>query len=129
MDTTPGEIAPQPELSLKNVAPASPGRLDLLAAGLMLFGLLAILWLGLLSAFLSGFLVYFLIQYGVGLLGRFGILPRVGRLVLALAIAVLVIGGLTAAIIGLVSFLSSGQDNLGTLLQRMVEVVDSIKIY
>jgi predicted PurR-regulated permease PerM len=129
MDTTPGDISPQNELSTRNVATASPGRLDLLAAALMLVGLLAILWLGILSAFLSGFLVYFLIQFGVGQLGKLGVQRRVGRIVLALVIAVLVIGGLTAAIIGLVSYLSSGQDNLATLMQRMVEVVDSVKVY
>ncbi len=129
MDTRPGEIAPQNEVSTKNVAPASPERLDQLAAVLMLAGLAALLWLGLFSAFLSGFLVYYLIQFGVGQLGKFGVLPRTGRIVLALVIAVLVIGGLTAGIIGLVSFLSSGQDNLGKLLQRMVEVVDSVKVY
>jgi predicted PurR-regulated permease PerM len=129
MDETVGELASQNEVSPKNVALASPGPLDGLAAGLMLAGLLAILWLGLLSAFLSGFFVYFLIQYGVHWLGKFGVIPRIGRIVLALAIAILLIGGLTIGIVALVSFLSSDQDNLGKLMQRMVEVVGSVKTY
>ena len=99
------------------------------AAGLMLAGLLAILWLGLFSAFLSGFLVYFLIQFGVGWLGKFGVLPRVGRIVLALVIAVFVIGGLTSAIIALVSFLSNGQDNLGRLCSAWSRSSSNAKVY
>ena len=109
--------------------PQVPGGADLVAQGLVLLGLLAILWLGLLSAFLAGFFIYFLIEYGVRRLGRFGVLPGVARIVLALAIAVIVIVGLTFGIIALVSFMSNDQDNLGRLLQRMAEVVSNAKVY
>jgi predicted PurR-regulated permease PerM len=117
------------EVSSKNVAVPSPGGADLVSQVLVLFGLLLILWLGLLSAFLAGFFIYFLIEFGVGRLAKMGILPRVSRIILALAIAVLFIGALTIGIVALVSFLSSGQDNLSTLLQRMAEVVDGAKVY
>ncbi len=94
MDTTPGDISPQNELSPKNVAPASPGKLDFLAAGLMLGGLIAILWLGLLSAFLSG---SWSISSSSSVLGGSASSASSGAsggIVLALVIAVLVIGGL-----------------------------------
>jgi predicted PurR-regulated permease PerM len=115
--------------SSKNVAGPSPGAADLVAPALVLLGLLLILWLGLLSAFLAGFFIYFLIEFGVRRLGKIGVLPGVARIVLALAIAIAVIAGLTFAIVALVSFMSSDQDNLGRLVQRMAEVVGNAKTY
>ncbi len=123
MDATPEDTSP------KNVAAPSPSGADLVSQALVVLGLLAILWLGLLSAFLAGFFIYFLIEFGVRRLGKIGVIPGVARIVLALAIAIIVIAGLTFGIIALVSFMSNDQDNLGRLLQRMAEVVSNAKAY
>jgi predicted PurR-regulated permease PerM len=115
--------------SSKTEASPNLGAVDLLAQALVLLGLLLILWLGLLSAFLAGFFIYFLIEFGVRRLGKIGVLPGVARIVLALAIAIAVIAALTFGVLALVAFLSSDQDNLGRLLQRMAEVVSHAKTY
>jgi predicted PurR-regulated permease PerM len=120
MDTLP-DSAIQPSYT----SPIS--RLEitsLVLAGLALFG---ILYLGILSALLSGLLIYLLVQSAVPLFRHVGVTRRVGKaLVLALLAAVIGVG-ISLGAVQLFTLLTSGSDSLVALLQQMADVVSTAR--
>jgi len=104
-------------------------RIYLLTQILALITLLAILMLGLLPAFLAGFLVYHLVDFGSRVMARFGIMPLIGKLVLLLLLAVLIISAVTFSMSAAASHLTDGPESVVILLQRMADIVDRGKTY
>jgi predicted PurR-regulated permease PerM len=101
----------------------------LFAFGLMLLGLGATLWLDLLPALLGGFLVYFAIEAGSRLLRRMGVVRFSARLILLIVIILVLLSLLGAAILGVISFISHGQESIVSLLQRMADIVGGARTY
>jgi predicted PurR-regulated permease PerM len=89
--------------------------------------LLIALKYGLLASLLAGLLVYELVQ--VLAPGRTSTLVRrrTGKIIAVALLATIVIVAIAAGILGLVSLLSSGPENLSILLQKMAEVIESAR--
>jgi predicted PurR-regulated permease PerM len=85
--------------------------------------LLGTLWQGLLPALLGGLFIYFLVEFGSRQLGRVGVIPAMGKLILLAFAALVVIAAFAAFIIGMVSFVSEGPESIVVLLQRMADIV------
>ncbi len=82
-----------------------------------------VLWLGLLPSLLGGLLIYQLVIFGARGLTDLGVRPLVGKTILIITIAVLVIAALTLGGFMFASFISNGQESLVVLLQKMADVV------
>ena len=96
---------------------------------LALLALVAALALGLLPALLAGLLIYQLVEFGARLLGRAGVIPAMGRIILLIFVALIVVAGITLGTLVLVSRLTEGPESLVVLLQRMADVVDAARSY
>lgn len=89
--------------------------------------LLAALQFHLLGSLLAGSLVYQLVHLLAPGRGSTLVHRRTGKIVVVALLAVLVIGGIAAAILGLAALLSSGSENLAVLLQKMAEVIETAR--
>lgn len=96
---------------------------------LALIGLLVTLWLGLLPALLGGLLVYQLVDFGTRLLGRIGIIPATGKIILLVFVSLLVISAFAYLVAFFASSITDGPESLVVLLQRMADVVDRGRSY
>ena len=107
------------------VSPSELGRDDLWRWLFSAVALLLTLQLHLLPALIAALLVYVLVH----LLAARLRLPSMGndraKLLAVALIALLVIAGITLAVVGVISFLRSGNDNLPALLQKLAEVIDA----
>lgn len=95
-------------------------------AALALYGILE---LRLLSALLSGLLVYNLVHLAAALLGRLGVdnlLAKTLALTLLAAIFILII---VAAVFSGISLLTSGSESVVTLLTKMAEIIATTRIH
>ena len=99
-------------------------KIEISSYVLVALALVLTITLGLLPAFLAGFLVYRLVELGSIALERVGILPKIGRIVLLIIIVVLVVSGISFGGIGLVSGLTSGPESLSVLMRKIADVVD-----
>lgn len=90
---------------------------------LALTALIGAIKLNLLPALLGGLLVYFLVEFGARMLGRIGVIPRMGRLILLVVIALVLIAVLALGIVATVPYVSEGPESFVVLLQRMADVV------
>src|SRR5688572_13384397 len=88
--------------------------------------LLAILKLHLLSAVFAGLLVYELVQSLAPFLKRRLFTER-SRLAAVVVLSVLIIGLLSAAIVGALAFFRSDAGSLTALLQRMADIIDGAR--
>jgi predicted PurR-regulated permease PerM len=118
---------PRPEKSIPfNSAAISP-RLELATQILTGLALLGVLQFHLLASLLAGLLVYQLVHLlAPGHNSRF-MHRRTGKIIVVALIAILVIAAIGGAILGLISLLSSGSENLSVLLQKMAEVIDTAR--
>lgn len=89
--------------------------------------LYTILEFGLLSALLSGLLIYQLVQFAAPALQRFGMNRSVGTTLAVTIIATLIGLAITVGIIELISLLTRGFNNLAVLLQKMAEVISTAR--
>jgi predicted PurR-regulated permease PerM len=96
---------------------------------LALLALLGVLWLGLLSALLSGLLVYNLVQFAAPQLGRLGVSSKLTKTIALSMLAVIFALLIAAAIASGVSQLTGGSENIVTLLKRMAEIIDTARIH
>lgn len=85
-----------------------------------------VLWLHLLSALLAGLLVYELVRVIAPLLQR-RLSGKRSRLVAIVVLASLIVGFLTAAIIGVVAFFRSDAGSLPVLLQEMADIIEAAR--
>lgn len=90
---------------------------------LALVALTGALWFGLLPSLLGGLLVYFLVEFGARQLGRVGVIPRMGRLILLVVISLVLISIFATGIVVTVPYISEGPESFVVLLQRMADVV------
>lgn len=114
--TAPG--AAKPNVSLK----APPGRIAawiFAAAALFL-----VLKFGLMSALLSGLLVFQLVHTLARLVDR-RVKGHWARLIAVMLIAALVVGGLTLATLGLIAFFRADTGGEQALLARLMEIIDA----
>jgi predicted PurR-regulated permease PerM len=95
--------------------------------GLAARGLVGVLLLGLLPALVAGFFIHQLVEFGAAKLGRVGILPHIGRVILLIVIAVIVISAISFGVAGLVSRMTAGPESLVVLLHKMADVVDTAR--
>ncbi len=102
-------------------------RLYIFTQTLTVLALCAILQLGLLPALLSGLLVYFLIEFGARRLGRWGIIPSRGRIILLFVVAMFFVSLLALGIIKIIAYVSDGPESLVVLLQSMADTVDAAR--
>lgn len=88
--------------------------------------LVLVLGLHLLTAFLSGLLVFELVHMIAPLLQRrfFG---RRSRMVAVALLATLIVGAITAAVIGVIVFMRSEAGNLPALLTKMAEILEAAR--
>lgn len=91
--------------------------------------LLAVLALGLLPALLGGLFVYFIVEFGSRILGRIGVIPATGRIILLAIVALATISAFASGIVTSVSFISEGPESLVVLFQRMADIVDAGRDY
>lgn len=96
---------------------------------LALAALVAVLAMGLLPALLGGFFVYFVVEFGNRMLGRIGVLPDMGRLILLVIIALATIAAFAAGIVASISFISEGPENVVVLFQRIADIVEAGRDY
>src|SRR3954453_21899790 len=102
-------------------------RLELGQQVLTGFALLAALQFHMLASLLAGLLVYQLVHllapsHGSGFVHR-----RTGKIIIVALLAIVVIAAIGAGILGLISLLSSGSENLSVLLQKMAEVIETAR--
>jgi predicted PurR-regulated permease PerM len=88
--------------------------------------LLVALWLHLLPALLAGLLVYELVHVLAPLLRR-RLSDERSRLVAVVILASLIVGVVTAAVVGAVAFFRSDSSSLPPLLQKMADIIDSAR--
>jgi predicted PurR-regulated permease PerM len=93
-------------------------------AGLALY---AILEFGLLSALLSGLLIYQLVQFAAPVLHRTGMNRSLGTTVAVTFVATLIGVAITFGVIELVSLITRGVENVAVLLQKMAEVISTAR--
>jgi predicted PurR-regulated permease PerM len=119
---------PRPEkpIPFRRAAAISP-RLELATQVLTGLALLGALQFHLLASLLAGLLVYQLVHsLAPGHNSRF-VRRRTGKIIVVALLAILVIAAIGAAILGLISLLSSGSENLSVLLQKMAEVIETAR--
>ena len=107
-----------------------PTKTETFEAVSLLFAVLALyatLKFGLLSALLSGLLIYQLVQFAAPVVLRVGMNRNLGTTVAVTVIAVLIGLGITLGVVELVSLLTRGFDNLAVLLQKMAEVISTAR--
>ena len=105
----------------------SSPRLEITTQVLTTFALIGALRVGLLPSLLAGLLVYELVhsispRQNSGLVSR-----RTGKIVVVALLAVIVIVGIGAAILGLFFLLSSGSESISILLQKMADVIETAR--
>lgn len=96
---------------------------------LTLLALIGAILLNLLPALLGGLLVYFLVEFGARMLGRIGVIPAMGRLILLVVISLVLISVLALGIVSMVPYVSEGPESFVVLLQRMADVVHTARNY
>src|ERR1044071_9134297 len=92
------------------------------AVGVLLF----VLWLHLLPALLAGLLVYELVHVLAPLLRR-RLSDERSRLFAVVILASLIVGVVTAAVVGAMAFFRSDSGSVPMLLQRMADIIDSAR--
>lgn len=103
-------------------SPHSIERIKLASYFLMAFGLLAILYKGLVAAVFAGLLVYSLIHLISPKISR-KFIGEKSKLVVAAALGVAVIASLSLATWATISFFKSDAGNMHTLLQKLADMI------
>jgi predicted PurR-regulated permease PerM len=103
-------------------------RIEFAMQVLAAVALIGALRLGLLSSLLAGLLVYELVHV---LAPRRNDLVRrrTGKIIIVALLAIFVIAATAAGILGLISLLSGGSDNLAVLLQKMADIVETARAH
>ncbi len=107
----------------------SKHKIDTASLIISVLSLAAVLWFGLLPAFLTGMLVFQIVHSFTPFLSRIGIVPNLSKSVILLIIATVVLTGISFGIIGLASFLSGSSGGLSMLMQKMAEAIDTARTY
>jgi predicted PurR-regulated permease PerM len=103
----------------------SPEAPEIVSWFLAAAALLLVLWLHLLPALLAGLLVFELVHVLAPLLQRLA--SERSRLAAVVVLSTLIVGLLTAAILGAAAFFRSDAGSLPVLLQKMADIIDSTR--
>src|SRR5215217_166864 len=124
----PGEHHPRPEkpIPFRRAVITSP-PLALATQALTGLALLGALQFHLLASLLAGLLVYQLVHLLAPSHTSTLVHRRTGKIIVVALLAVVVIAAIGAAILGLISLLSSGSESLSVLLQKMAEVIETAR--
>jgi predicted PurR-regulated permease PerM len=119
---------PQPgkPVPFRGAVTSSP-RLEVTTQILAGIALLAALKLGLLASLLAGLLVYELVHLLAPGRNNPLVTRRTGKIIVVALLAILVIAAIGAGVLGLISLLSGGSENLPVLLQKMAEVIETAR--
>jgi predicted PurR-regulated permease PerM len=119
---------PRPEkpIPFRGAVTSSP-QLEITTQALTGLALIAALHVGLLASLLSGLLVYELVHVLAPGHTSTLVRRRTGKIIVVALLAIIVIVAIGAAILGLISLLSSGSENLSVLLQKMAEVIETAR--
>src|SRR3954464_112546 len=124
----PGGHHPRPEKPIPfRRAATSSTRLQIATQILTGLALLGALQFHLLASLLAGLLVYQLVHLLAPSHTSTLVRRRTGKIIVVALLAVFVIAAIGAAILGLISLLSSGSENLSVLLQKMAEVIETAR--
>jgi predicted PurR-regulated permease PerM len=102
-------------------------KLELAAQILAGLALVAVLKLGLLSALLSGLLIYELVHLVALKLNRVGVTHEVGKAVALILLASLIAVAMALGGIGLLALLTGRSESLVVVLQKMAEVIETAR--
>jgi predicted PurR-regulated permease PerM len=116
---------PPPGGPLPSEGVAAP-RIEITTQVLAAIALIGALKLGLLASLLAGLLVYELVHVLAPSRNDL-VRRRTGKIIVVALLAVFVIIATGAGILGLISLLSGGSDNLAVLLQKMAEVIETAR--
>ncbi len=105
----------------------SSPRLQITTQILAAFALVGALRVGLLASLLAGLLVYELVHSLAPRRNSRLVSRRTGKIVVVALLALIIIVGIGAAILGLLSLLSSGSESLSVLLQKMADVIETAR--
>jgi len=119
--------APESPSSQSAVATADAIRMDTISLVLAGLGLFGILYLGLLSSLLSGFLIYLIVQTAVPLFRYLGMTRRVGKALVLALFASLIFFLVTWGVVESMSLLSGGSEGVVALLQQMADVISTAR--
>src|SRR5829696_9071551 len=121
-----GHPRPERPIPFRGAVPRSP-RLELAAQVVTGLTLLGTLQFHLLGSLLAGLLVYELVHLLAPSHSSTFVHRRTGKIIVVALLAIFVIAAIGAAILGLISLLSSGSENLSVLLQKMAEVIETAR--
>src|SRR3954463_1941093 len=119
-------LRPEKPVPLLRAVTSSP-RLQIATQVLTGLALLGALQFHLLASLLAGLLVYQLVPPPAPSHTSPLVRRRTGKIIVVALLAVFVIAAIGAAILGLISLLSSGSENLSVLLQKMAEVIETLR--
>src|SRR3954465_7610317 len=124
----PLDLHPRPEKPIPfRGSVISALRLEIATQVLTGLALVATLHVGLLASLLSGLLVYELVHVLAPSHTSTLVHRRTGKIIAVALLATIVIIAIGAGILGLISLLSSGSENLSVLLQKMAEVIETAR--
>jgi predicted PurR-regulated permease PerM len=112
-----------------NISSPPATRIYVASCALAFIALYAVLELGLLSALLSGLLVYNLVHLAAPMLGRLGVDNVLAKTLALTILAIVFILLIAAAVFSGISLLTSGSENVVTLLKRMAEIIATTRIH
>jgi predicted PurR-regulated permease PerM len=126
----PGGRHPRPEkpIPLRRAATTSP-QLELATQVLTGLALLGTLQFHLLASLLAGLLVYELVHVLAPSHDSTFVHRHTGKIIAVALLATIVVVATGAAILGVVTLLSSGPENLSVLLQKMAEVIETARAH
>ncbi|MGH6862533.1 MAG: hypothetical protein ACRECY_20000, partial [Phyllobacterium sp.] len=96
---------------------------------LAFFALIGVLQLGLLSALLSGLLVYSLVHMAAPVLGKLGVSNGLTRTVALALLGLVFILLIVAMVMSGVELLTDGSEGIVSLFQKMAEIIDTAQLH
>ena len=126
LDHVGRRLDPESPVPLRGASVGSP-RLQIATQILAALALFGALQFHLLSSLLAGLLVYELVHVLAPRRDSALMHRRTGKIIAVAVLAGVVILATGAAILGLVALLSSGSENVAVLLQKMAEVIDTLR--
>lgn len=104
-------------------------RMQWMTFAMAVLALALVLKYGLLAALISGLLVYHLVEMGARRLGRIGIIPATGKVMLLVLVVLVIMALIALGVLGIESQLANGTDSVAALLQKMADVVEAGRGY
>jgi predicted PurR-regulated permease PerM len=121
------DLGPPEPTSPTEIRVGSESRLEIATQILAGVALVFALQFHLLASLLSGLLVFELVQALAPSRANAYLPRRAGKIVVVALLTVFVIASITGAILGLISLLSTGSENVAVLMRKMAEVIETAR--